>query len=78
MSIAEIVEELPKLTAEDRDELRLRLLELDREIWTDSSHPLTDSEKALLDARLAAYRKDPDAGCTWAEFEMCLLSKIGA
>jgi len=30
MSIAEIVEELPKLTAEDRDELRLRLLELDR------------------------------------------------
>ena len=29
MSIAEIVEELPKLSPEDRDELRLRLLQLD-------------------------------------------------
>jgi hypothetical protein len=77
MSIAEIVEELPKLTVEDRDELRLRLLELDREIWTDSSHPLTDSEKALLDARLAAYRKDPDAGSSWEEVEMRLFAKLG-
>jgi hypothetical protein len=78
MSIAEIVEELPKLTVEDRDELRLRLLELDREIWTDSSHPLTDSEKALLDARLAAYRKAPDAGSSWEDVEARLLSKIVA
>jgi putative addiction module component (TIGR02574 family) len=78
MSIAEIVEELPKLTVDDRDELRLRLLELEREIWTDSSHPLTDSEKALLDARLAAYRKAPDAGSSWEDVEERLLSKIVA
>jgi hypothetical protein len=77
MSIAEIFKELPKLTAEDRDELRLRLLELDREIWTDSSDPLTDSEKALLDARLAAYRKDPDAGSSWEDVEARLLAKLG-
>ena len=77
MSIAEIVEELPKLTAEDRDELRLRLLELDREIWTDSIDALTDSEKALLDARLAAYRTDPDAGSSWEDVETRLLSKLG-
>jgi hypothetical protein len=75
MSIAEIVEELPKLTVEDRDELRLRLLELDREIWTDSSHPLTDSEMALLDARLAAYRKAPDAGSSWEDVEARLLGR---
>lgn len=77
MSIAEIVEELPKLSAEDRDELRLRLLELDREIWTDASDPLTDSEKALLDARLAAYRKDPDAGSSWECVELRLLVTLG-
>jgi putative addiction module component (TIGR02574 family) len=77
MSIAEVVEELPKLTAEDRDALRFRLLQLDREIWTDSINPLTDSEKALLDARLAAYRKDPDAGSSWEDVERRLLSKIG-
>ena len=78
MGIAEIVEELPKLTAEDRDELRLRLLELDREIWTDSADPLTDAEKSLLDARIAPYRKEPDAGSSWEEVEMRLLSKIRA
>ena len=77
MSIAEIVEELPKLSVEDRDELRLCLLQLDREIWSDSAHPLTDSEKALLDARLAAYRKDPDAGSAWEDVEARLLAKLG-
>ena len=75
MSIAEIVEDLPKLSPEDRDELRLRLLQMDREIWTDSADPLTDSEKALLDARLAAYRKDPDAGSSWEDVETRLLER---
>jgi putative addiction module component (TIGR02574 family) len=28
-----------------------------------------DAEKALLEARLAAYQKDPDAGSSWAEVE---------
>jgi putative addiction module component (TIGR02574 family) len=75
MRIAEIVEELPKLSAEDRNELRLRLLELDRKIWIDASDPLTDSEKALLDARLAAYRKDPDAGSSLEDVESRLLER---
>lgn len=77
MSIAEIVEELPRLTAEDRDVLRLRLLELDREIWNDITEPLSDSEKALLDARLAAYRKDPDGGSSWEDVEARLLANLG-
>jgi len=45
--------------------------------WIDSSDPLTDSEKALLDARLAAYRKDPDAGSSWEDVEARLLAKLG-
>lgn len=69
MSKTEILEELPKLTKTERQEIRLRLAELDSEDWLDNEDPLTDHEKALLDARLAAYAKDPDAGSTWEEVE---------
>jgi hypothetical protein len=69
MSKTEILEELPKLTKMERQEIRLRLAELDSDDWLDDEDPLTIQEKALLDARLAAYAKDPDAGSTWEEVE---------
>lgn len=69
MSKLEILEELPKLTSKDRHEIRLRLAELDGDLWLDDDDPLTDDEKALLETRLAAYEKDPDAGSSWAEVE---------
>ena len=69
MSKTEILDELPRLTKIERQEIRLRLAELDSEDWLDDEDPLTDHEKALLDARLAAYAKDPDAGSTWEEVE---------
>jgi putative addiction module component (TIGR02574 family) len=68
MSKTEILEELPKLTKTGRQE-RLRLAELDSEDWLDDEESLTVHERALLDARLAAYAKDPDAGSTWDEVE---------
>ena len=69
MSKTEILDELPKLTKLERQEIRLRLAELDGEDWLDHEDPLTEHEKALLEARLAAYAKDPDAGSTWEEVE---------
>lgn len=69
MSKTEILEELPKLTKIERQEIRLRLAELDSDEWVDDEDPLTDREKALLDSRLAAYAKDPDVGSTWEEVE---------
>jgi putative addiction module component (TIGR02574 family) len=69
MSKVEILEELPKLTIEERQEIRQKLAELDGDGWLDADEPLTDAEKSLLDARLAAYEKDPDAGSSWAEVE---------
>ena len=69
MSKTEILEELPKLTKMERQEIRLRLAELDSEDWLDDKEPLTVRERALLDARLAAYAKDPDTGSTWEEVE---------
>ncbi len=58
-----------QLTKTDRQEIRLRLAELDGDDWLDDEDPLTLEEKALLEARLAAYAKDPDAGSTWEELE---------
>ena len=45
----------------------LRLAEIDD--WIDDEEPLTVHEKAVLDARLTAYVKDPDAGSTWEAVE---------
>jgi putative addiction module component (TIGR02574 family) len=69
MSKADTLAELPKLTAAERQEVRLKLARLDGEAWLDPSDPLTDAEKALLDTRLAASEEDPDAGSSWEEVE---------
>ena len=73
MSKTEILEGPPKLTETERQEIRLSLAELDSEDWLDDEEPLTVHEKALLEARLAAYAKDPDAGSTWEEVERRIL-----
>jgi putative addiction module component (TIGR02574 family) len=69
VSKTEILEQLPRLTKVERHEIRLKLAELDGDDWIDGDDPLTADEKALLDARLAAYEKDPDAGSSWEEVE---------
>ena len=76
MSKVEILQELPKLTPEERKEIRLKLAELDDNNWLDDDDPLTDSEKALLEARLAAYEKDPDAGGSWEEVEARIRARL--
>jgi hypothetical protein len=77
MSKTEILEELPKLTKTERQEIRLRLAELDNDGWLDDEDPLTVNEKALLEARLATYVKDPDAGSTWEEVESRIHAELG-
>ena len=78
MSKADILAELPKLTPAERQEVRLKLAHLDGEEWLDADDPLIDAEKALLDARLAAYEKDPDAGSSWEEVEARLRARLKA
>jgi putative addiction module component (TIGR02574 family) len=78
MSKAEILAELPRLTPSERQEIRLKLARLDGEAWLDANEPLTDAEKALLEARLAAYEKDPDAGSSWEETEARIRARLKA
>jgi hypothetical protein len=77
VSFNEVMAERPNLSPEQRDLLRVRLAELEGKDWLDDVEPLTDKEKALLDARLAAYEKDPDAGVSWAEVEARLKARHG-
>ena len=67
MSKTEILEELPKLTSEERHEIRLKLAELDGDGWLDDDDPLTDEEKALIESRLEDHEKNPESAVPWEE-----------
>ena len=67
MSRTEILAELPRLTPDEQFEIRLKLAELDGDRWLDDDDPLTDEQKALLDARLADMEQNPNASIPWEE-----------
>ena len=78
MSKAQILEELPKLKPEELMEIQSRIEELavyGPDGWL-AGDELTDSDKALLDARLHAYKKDPDAGSSWEEVEARIRARL--
>jgi putative addiction module component (TIGR02574 family) len=52
MSFAEVLQELPVLTVEERQVLIRRALELD-------DPPLAPEDEALVEERLAAHRQNP-------------------
>ena len=67
MSKTEILKELSKLTADERNEIRLKIAELDGDNWLDANDPLTDEEKALLEARLEELEQHPEKSIPWEE-----------
>jgi len=66
MSKAEILAELPHLQPADLAEVQARLDELAGEAWLDHSQ-LSESDRNALDAALAEYRNNPDAGSSWEQ-----------
>jgi putative addiction module component (TIGR02574 family) len=52
MSFAEVLQELPALSVEQRQQLIRRALECDEP-------PLAPEDEALIEERLAAHRRDP-------------------
>ncbi|PYS70963.1 MAG: hypothetical protein DMF69_11915 [Acidobacteria bacterium] len=77
MSKAEILEELPKLTPQDRDEIRLKLAEIDGDHWLDDDDPLTDDQKALIEARIEEHERNPETAIPWEEFKARLNRRLG-
>ena len=76
MSKAEILEALPNLTAEERNEILLKITELDPDLWFDQDDPLTDEDKALIEARIAAHEQNPETAIPWEDFKARLTRRI--
>jgi len=77
MSKAEILTELTKLTLAERDEIRLKLAELDGQEWLDADDPLTDADKALIESRIEAHDKNPETAIPWQQFDAQLKRRLG-
>ena len=75
MSKIEILQELSNLTPEERQEVRLRLAELDQDDWLDAG-VLTDAEKALIEERFRDLEANPQTSILWAEAKARLLATL--
>jgi hypothetical protein len=62
MSFAQVLDELPGLTVEQRQILIRRALELD-------DPPLSQADEALIDSRLAAHHADPNSSVSFDEMK---------
>ena len=69
--------ELPKLSPEDRAEIQAKLKELAGEGWLDADDPLTEAEKALIEARIEEHERNPAAAIPWEEFDARLKRRLG-
>ena len=76
MSKTEILEALPKLTTEEREEVRLLLAELDQEDWLDDGE-LTEGDKRLIEGRVADFERNPETSIEWAVAEARLTARYG-
>lgn len=68
MSKNEILEELPRLKAEELREIFERICEMEEMALLSGASP-SPEEKALLDSELESYRSNPNIGSSWAEVE---------
>lgn len=74
MSKAEILMELPKLKADERQEIWARLNELD-ELTNDDA--LSPEEIELVESRISAHTRDPKSALSWNELEAKLNRRLG-
>ncbi len=65
MTKADILDQLGKLTIEERLEIKLKLAELDGDGWLDDDDPLTDEEKLLLEIRWVDMEHYPEKSIPW-------------
>ena len=75
MSKTEILAELAYLKPDELAEVQAKLDELVGETWLDHGE-LSDADKAALDAGLAEYQKNPEAGSPWEEAKARIQAKL--
>ena len=72
---ADILEALSKLSPEERREIRAKLNQLDDEEWFDNGE-LSEQEKAIIEARLDEYDRNPEGGSSWEEARARVLAGL--
>lgn len=71
MSTTEILAQLSRLSAAERDAVRSRLDAID------SAAPATPEEKRLIEERVASYRANPDRTVSWGVAEQDIRKQTG-
>jgi hypothetical protein len=71
MSTTEILAQLSRLSAADRDAIRSQLDAID------SAAPPSPEEKRLIEARMTAYRAAPERSVPWAVAETEVRKELG-
>jgi Putative addiction module component. len=69
MSFAQVLEELPALSSEQRRQILERIIELDRGGWLDIDDPLSEVDKQIIESRLAKHEADPTSAISLEELE---------
>ena len=69
MSFAQVLQELPALTSEQRREILERIVELDRGGWLDVEGPLSKADKQVIESRLTEHETDPATAISFDELE---------
>jgi uncharacterized protein Smg (DUF494 family) len=69
MSFAQVLEELPALTSEQRREILDRIIELDRGGWLDVDDPLSEADKQVIESRLAEHEANQSSAISLEELE---------
>ena len=75
MSLAEILDEIPRLTPVERQRVAEKLFEVEGD-WIDSDDELSASEKHLLDSRLADHDRDPASALPWEKVKARLQARF--
>lgn len=75
MGKTEIIEQLPKLSPQERAEVQAKLDELAGDAWLDGGE-LSAADKQSLDASLDAYQASPDSGSSWDDVKARIQSKL--
>jgi putative addiction module component (TIGR02574 family) len=75
MSLADILDEIPRLTAQERQRLAEKLFEIEGD-WVDGDDALSPEEKHLLESRLAEHDRDPASAIPWDEAKARLQARF--
>lgn len=76
MSLTEVLEELPKLSEQERLTLRDRLDDMAGDDWQDDG--LTEDDKRRLLERIERARQDPSSLVPWEEAKARMQARLGA